>query len=82
MRSASTAIPLICLKMLVSGCAVLSTGKPEPNSSAICVIDNPIFFNPGDTEQTIQRIIEHDRRLACLCPEQYPELHKQMECPK
>lgn len=47
----------------------------------MCKVDDPIGFAPGDTEETKRRVVEHDRRLFCLCPDTYPERHEQMNCP-
>jgi hypothetical protein len=65
--------------MLVSACETLSVTSGAPD---MCLIDEPIGIAPGDTEETKERITEHDRRLICLCPEQYPELREEMECPE
>jgi len=74
-------ILLTCLAVPASGCAVLS-GETPTKPETICTVDKPIGFAAGDTEETKRRIVEHDRRLYCLCPDVYPEKHEQMECPK
>lgn len=68
--------------MLASGCVGPFAGKPAPTNSVFCRVDEPIGFATEDTEETKQRIVEHDRRLYCLCPEQYPKMHSKMECPE
>lgn len=73
-------IPLLCLPMLAASCAVLSGEKPAPANN-FCLIDKPIGIVAEDSEQTKQRIVEHDRRLYCLCPDIYPEKAEQMDCP-
>jgi len=78
-RIGLTATLAICLPLLVSGCETPSGTSGAPN---MCLIDKPIGIAPGDTEETKERITEHDRRLICLCPEQYPELREDMECPE
>jgi hypothetical protein len=42
-----------------------------------------IGWQEGDTEETIERIVEHDRRVICLCPDNYPDKKVEaMNCPK
>jgi len=73
------AILLTSVLVLASGCETPSGTSGAPN---MCLTDKPIGIAPGDTEETKERITEHDRRLICLCPEQYPELREDMECPE
>ena len=81
MRSVWTAVPLIFALASVSACGHLSSAPPG-GSKAYCQIDKPIGFAEGDTEETKRRIVEHDRRLYCLCPDVYPRLHEKMACPE
>ena len=60
--------------------AVLSDGTGAPPNS-FCLIDEPIGFAAEDSEQTKRRVVEHDRRLYCLCPDIYPTKAEQMDCP-
>jgi len=76
-QSAWIVILLISILLLVSACETPSAG-----SKAWCLADEPIGIAPGDTEETKRRIVEHDRRLVCSCPEQYPKLEEKLECPE
>ena len=82
MRAALTRTLLACLCLLASACGVLQDAPPASGADTLCLIDKPIGWAEGDTEETISRVTEHDRRLYCLCPEVYPEKHELMECPK
>lgn len=74
-----TGILAACLLTLVSACEMHSGNS---GGRSYCLIDEPIGIAPGDTEETKERITEHDRRLICSCPDQYPDLREEMSCPR
>lgn len=73
------AILTLFLSALVAGCATLSV---ETGASSLCRTDELILINPADTKETQDKVLKHDRRLVCLCPDIYPELSEKMECPE
>lgn len=66
--------------LLASACATFSDAN---SPDAFCAVAETIGWQEGDTEETIERIVEHDRRVICLCPDNYPDKKVEaLQCPK
>ncbi len=64
---------MVCLPLIVSGCAIGTKLKSKPEPNTYCLIHETFLWEPDDSENTIDNIVRDNFRYECICSGQPPE---------
>ena len=71
MKSGLTALLLLTILIVMSGCATVST---VPAVSDYCRIAKPISYDSKtDTQETVRQIEAHNSKWVCVCENDCPK---------